>query len=126
MIAVGQAEHLARCEGHGKGSEFIARLPIGDSIGADQSVPKAPTQMSRGKKMHVLIVDDNEDTTETAALLVGAWDHKVRVAHTGAEALQVASDFEPEVILLDIGLPEIDGYEVARRLRQDPRFKDTR
>lgn len=75
--------------------------------------------------MLVLIVDDNEDTTETAALLFGAWDHEIRVAHTGPEALQVASDFEPEVILLDIGLPEIDGYEVARRLRQDPRFKGT-
>jgi CheY-like chemotaxis protein len=75
--------------------------------------------------MLVLIVDDNEDTTETAALLFGARDHEIRVAHTGPEALQVAPDFEPEVILLDIGLPEIDGYEVARRLRQDPRFKGT-
>ena len=75
--------------------------------------------------MLVLIVDDNADTTETAALLFAAWDHEIRVAHTGPEALQVASDFEPEIILLDIGLPEIDGYEVARRLRQDPRFKDT-
>lgn len=75
--------------------------------------------------MHVLIVDDNEDYTETAALLLGAWDHETKVAHTGLEALQVASDFEPEVILLDIGLAEIDGYEVARRLRQDPRFKHT-
>ncbi len=75
--------------------------------------------------MHVLIVDDNEDTTETAALLFSAWHHEVRVAHTGPQALQVASDFQPEVILLDIGLPVIDGYEVARRLRQDPRFKNT-
>ena len=75
--------------------------------------------------MRVLIVDDNEDYTETAALLFGAWDHEIKVAHTGPEALQVASDFEPEVILLDIGLAEIDGYEVARQLRRDPRFKDT-
>jgi CheY-like chemotaxis protein len=98
----------------------------GDPLGArGQSVPKEPTQMSGGKPMHVLIVDDNEDTTETAALLFGAWDHEIRVAQTGPEALQIASDFEPEVILMDIGLPEMEGYEVARRLRQAPRFKDT-
>jgi two-component system CheB/CheR fusion protein len=118
----------ARSEGPGKGSEFIVRLPVDDSDPAHaqgQSFPKEPTQTSEGKPMHVLIVDDNEDTTETAALLFGAWDHEIRVAHTGPEALLVASDFEPEVILLDIGLPEMDGYEVARRLRQDPRFKDT-
>jgi CheY-like chemotaxis protein len=75
--------------------------------------------------MRVVIVDDNEDTTETTALLLTAWKHEIRVAHTGSEALQVASEFQPEVILLDIGLPEIDGYDVARRLRQDPRFKNT-
>ena len=75
--------------------------------------------------MLILIVDDNEDMTETAALLFSAWNHETRVAHTGSEALLVASDFQPEVILLDIGLPVIDGYEVARRLRQDPRFKNT-
>ena len=58
-------------------------------------------------------------------MLFGAWDHEIRVAQTGPEALQIASDFEPEVILMEIGLPEMDSYEVARRLRQDPRFKDT-
>jgi two-component system CheB/CheR fusion protein len=75
--------------------------------------------------MHVLIVDDNEDTTETAALLFGAWNHEIRVARTGPEALAIAPAYQPDVILLDIGLPGMDGYQVARRLRQDPRFKDT-
>ena len=75
--------------------------------------------------MLVLIADDNRDTAETAALLFNAWGHETRVAYTGPEALQVASNFEPEVILLDIGLPQIDGHEVTRRLRRNPRFRDT-
>jgi CheY-like chemotaxis protein len=75
--------------------------------------------------MRVLIVDDNEDTLETAALLLGAWNHEIRMARTGPEALQVAADSALDVILLDIGLPGMNGYEVAKRLRQETRFKDT-
>jgi two-component system CheB/CheR fusion protein len=116
----------ARSEGPGKGSEFIVRLPVsGPPEASSESVSDEATQKVGGKLMHVLFVDDSEDTTETAALLFGAWNHEIRVARTGPEALQVASDYEPDVILLDIGLPGMDGYEVAKRLRQDPRFKDT-
>jgi CheY-like chemotaxis protein len=75
--------------------------------------------------MRVLIVDDNEDTLETAALLLGAWNHEIRMARTGPEALQVAAHSALDVILLDIGLPGMNGYEVAKRLRQETRFKDT-
>jgi two-component system OmpR family response regulator len=74
--------------------------------------------------MHVLIVDDNEDTVESTAELFALWDHDVRIAHSGPEALKLATEDPPDVVLLDIGLPEMDGYEVARHLRQDPRTKD--
>jgi CheY-like chemotaxis protein len=75
--------------------------------------------------MRVLIVDDNEDTLETAALLLGAWNNEIRVARTGPEALQIAADCTPDLVLLDIGLPGMNGYEVAKRLRQEARFEDT-
>jgi two-component system, chemotaxis family, CheB/CheR fusion protein len=113
-------------EGQGKGAEFIVRLPIsGPPETSSDSISNEATQTSGGKIMDVLMVDDSEDTTETAALLFGAWNHEIRVARTGPEALQIASVYQPDVILLDIGLPGMDGYQVARRLRQDPRFKDT-
>ncbi|MGH7914411.1 MAG: ATP-binding protein, partial [Candidatus Binataceae bacterium] len=116
----------AHSEGPGKGSEFVIRLPASSPPGVQsESVSKEATQIPQGKLMQVLIVDDSEDTTETAALLLGTWHHEIRVAHTGAEALKVASEYQPDVILLDIGLPGMDGYEVARRLRRDPRFKGT-
>jgi two-component system, chemotaxis family, CheB/CheR fusion protein len=121
----------ARSEGTGKGSEFIVRLPAsgppasGPPERSSDSVSNEATQNPGDQLVRVLIVDDSEDTTETEALLFGAWNHEVRVARTGPEALQVAADYGPDVILLDIGLPGMDGYEVARRLRQDARFKDT-
>jgi CheY-like chemotaxis protein len=69
-----------------------------------------------------LVVDDNEDTAESLALLLRLWGHTVFVAHDGPEALEVARVHQPEVVLLDLGLPGMDGYEVARRLGgSDPR-----
>jgi CheY-like chemotaxis protein len=65
----------------------------------------------------VLIVDDNADSAEMVAMLVSIWGHDVRVAVDGEHALEVAREYAPEVILLDLSLPGIDGYEVARRLR---------
>jgi CheY-like chemotaxis protein len=68
----------------------------------------------------ILVVDDNVDAAESVVLILGLSGHQVRMAHTGPEALQVAAEFRPDVIVLDIGLPGINGYEVARRLRQEP------
>jgi len=68
----------------------------------------------------VLVVDDNQDSAETIAMLVELWGHQARIVHSGPAALEEAPGWRPEVVLLDIGLPGIDGYEVARRLRQEP------
>ena len=67
-----------------------------------------------------MIVDDNVDSAESMSLLLGLSGHEVQAAHDGREALRVAPEFRPDVILLDIGLPGLSGYEVARRLRQEP------
>jgi CheY-like chemotaxis protein len=67
--------------------------------------------------MRVLIVDDSVDSAETMGELITRWGHEVQLAHDGASALRIAREFHPQVILLDIGLPDMDGYAVAERLR---------
>jgi PAS domain S-box-containing protein len=111
---------LARSEGPGMGSEFEVRLPALDARpaparGAEESEPQGRPP---GPRRRVLVVDDNADVTDTMALLLKVDGHDVRTAPDGPTALAAAQAFRPEVVILDIGLPGMDGYEVARRLRQ--------
>ncbi len=106
-------------EGAGRGAEITVRLPLLAEAAA-ASLPQAgardaaPAQVSR----RVLIVDDNRDAAESLELLVQLWGHEVRSAHTGPAALAEAELYRPEIVLLDIGLPGMTGYEVAQRLRE--------
>jgi len=104
-------------EGLGHGSEFIVRLPLDTS---DVAVPlKTFEPMAHPDVgVRVLLVDDNADAVETLALALGAQGHEVRVAHDPATALTLLEGFKPDVAVLDIGLPVMDGYELAMRLRQ--------
>jgi CheY-like chemotaxis protein len=103
------------------GSEFTVRLPI--SRASDERVP-APAAKPHVPPLRLLIVDDNVDTaTGLAAHLRETGTHEVRLAHSGQLGVTAAEEFAPDLVLLDIGLPDIDGYEVARRLRADERFK---
>jgi CheY-like chemotaxis protein len=109
----------AHSEGPGKGSEFVVRLP---ALPADSPLPKdgggtEPAALAPAPGRRVLVVDDNVDVAEMLALVLREEGHEVRTAHDGPAALQAAESFRPEVVLLDIGLPRMDGYEVARRLR---------
>lgn len=115
-------------EGIGRGSEFITRLPLirneTASMGHRPHDDRSPaTLAAKCSPCRVLVVDDNVDATTTLAMLLAVEHHEVRVAHDGPTALQVAEDFHPDVVLLDIGLPMMDGYEVARRLRQSSELK---
>ena len=107
-------------EGENKGAEFTLRLPLAPSAArgapqpANRQPPQPPAAMPRRR---VLIVDDNVDAATTLELLLRSLGHETSVAHNGTEALRLADEFRPEVVLLDIGMPGIDGYEVARRLR---------
>ncbi len=102
----------------GKGSEFVVRLPILlASIPASPS-PAAEVNPAHEKCCRVLAVDDNVDTAQTLAILLEALGHEVQVAYDGPSALEKAVDFRPDVVLLDIGLPGLNGYEVAKRIRQ--------
>jgi CheY-like chemotaxis protein len=75
--------------------------------------------MTVSRALRVLVVDDNVDSAETLAELLPLWGHEARVAHDGTTALEVARSFQPDVILLDIGLPGMDGFEIARRIRAE-------
>jgi signal transduction histidine kinase/ActR/RegA family two-component response regulator len=111
----------AHSEGPGKGSEFVVRLPAlpPARAGRPEAVFK-PGKPNPGRSLRVLVVDDCVDAAESLAVLLNLWGHEVHVAHDGTAALEVAAACRPEVVLLDLGLPGMDGYEVARRLRARP------
>jgi PAS domain S-box-containing protein len=112
----GSVEALS--EGPGKGSEFVVRLPI-ERTAAFRKEPAASNETTGSAVgRRILIADDNHDAADSLALLLEAAGHDVRTAHGGHAALRIASSFQPQVALLDIGMPDLDGYEVARRLRQ--------
>jgi len=106
----------AKSEGEGKGSEFILRLPL-----SDKAAQPAPLRADQPQKValprRVLVVDDNVDAASTLGLLLQSLGHETLVVHDGAKALEAAPEFRPDIVLLDIGMPGLDGYEVARRLR---------
>jgi CheY-like chemotaxis protein len=83
-------------------------------------VQNQPETKQGGRSLHVLVVDDNTDAADSLGLLVRMWGHDVRVAYDGSRLLETAAAFRPDAILLDIGLPHVDGYCLARQLRQQP------
>jgi PAS domain S-box-containing protein len=107
-----------RSEGIGHGSEFIVRLPI--LPGPIAAPPPPPAPPARETPRRMLIVDDNEDSARSMSTLQRLRGHETRTAFTGPDAVAAAAEFAPEVVLMDIGLPGMDGYEVARRLRAMP------
>lgn len=107
----------AQSEGVGKGSAFTIRLPL--AAGAQQPDGiESPGIVQAEHALRVLVVDDNRDAAESLAMVLRLSGHHAETAFSGTEALQVAPDFDPDLVLLDIGLPEMDGHEVARRLRR--------
>ncbi len=106
----------AASAGPGKGSEFVVRLPLAQSRPAAQ-VPEPPAP-GKAPCRRILLVDDNVDSAEMLAKLLKLDGQDVRTAHDGSAALDLAASFKPEIILLDIGLPGMNGYEVARRIRK--------
>ncbi len=108
----------ARSAGPGRGSEFIVRLPTSLA----PAVAKCPADSGRvsSTSHRVLVADDNKDAADSLAMQLQLANHDVRVAHSGRCALSLAEEFRPHIALLDIGMPELDGYAVARALRREP------
>ncbi len=115
----------AHSEGPGKGSEFVVSLPLVEPPQARSASPAETPAAGAAVKRRVLIVDDNRDSAQTLAHLLTLLGNEVQTAGTGPEALNAANRIVPDMILLDIGLPGMDGLEVARRLRADRRFDGT-
>jgi two-component system CheB/CheR fusion protein len=112
----------ARSAGPGKGAEFVVRLPALPDQAEEVPVrSREPWKLARPARM--LIVEDNPDAAESLALLLELLGHRVGVARDGATAIDLARRSPPEIMLVDIGLPGMDGYEVARRVRDDPALK---
>ncbi|HEY5951403.1 MAG TPA: ATP-binding protein [Kofleriaceae bacterium] len=119
----------AHSNGPGRGSEFIVRIPAVASVRAIPQQGLSDLDARSDVRAHhgrILIVDDNADIADVLRDYLSWKGFEVYVASDGASALEAAREVIPEVVLLDIGLPKVDGYEVARRLRLDPRFANTR
>jgi CheY-like chemotaxis protein len=110
----------AASEGPGRGSEFSLRLPLpGDA--PDTAVAAAPGgEAPVPARARLLVADDNRDAADTLGMLLEMKGYDVRVAYDGRGALALAQEFRPSVVLLDIGMPDLSGYEVARALREKP------
>jgi PAS domain S-box-containing protein len=124
LVEMQEGRVQAQSGGLGKGSEFTVKLPlVSDTSGqASKTVlqPGNPT----GRRLRILVVEDNVDSADSLNLLLRLYGHDVQVARTGPTALEMASASRPDLVLLDIGLPGMDGYQVAQRLREKPEYKN--
>ncbi len=112
----------AASEGRGRGSEFVVRLPLaasGERVRRQPETTKSPAS-ARHARHRVLVVDDNLDSAKSLSMLMTMAGQEVRSAHDGPAAVVAASEFQPELVLLDIGLPGMDGYEVCQAIRRKP------
>jgi PAS domain S-box-containing protein len=110
----------ARSDGPGRGSEFLVRLPL-QSPSSLVPCPLPPGTRDKGRgTRRVLVADDNRDAADSLALMLRLAGHEVHTAHDGQEAVEAAAWFRPEVALLDIGMPRLNGYDACRRIREQP------
>jgi CheY-like chemotaxis protein len=124
LVELHDGKMEAQSAGPGKGSEFVVRLPL--LLEVPQVLPEAPATAQREaqRSLKVLIVDDNDDACESLSLLLRMNGYDTHIAKDGPSALEAARLFDPEVAILDIGLPALDGYQVAKRLREQPATKN--
>jgi len=109
----------ARSAGPGQGSEFIVTIPLCTDALRD-TLPIVANHNDDAGRKRVLVVDDNEGAARVLTLLLQALGNEVRSAHDGLSAVEIAADFLPDVVLMDIGMPKLNGYDAARRIRQQP------
>jgi CheY-like chemotaxis protein len=108
----------ARSEGLGRGSEFVVRMPTGAAESPASIITDKAPPPREGRR--ILLADDNLDAANSLAMILQMGGHVVRVAHDGRAALSAAQVFRPDTVLLDIGMPQLSGYDVAKALRQEP------
>jgi two-component system CheB/CheR fusion protein len=117
---------IAHSEGPGKGSEFVVTLPTATStaVAKERAAISRRQDGSRDRSRRLLVVDDNVDAAESMAIVLRMEGYEVRTSHDGETAIAIATDFRPQVILLDLGMPKMNGFDVARRIRREPWGQD--
>jgi PAS domain S-box-containing protein len=123
LIELHEGTVQAFSEGKGRGSEFVVRLQLPDDVPQVQRSAE-PAGPERASSLRILVVDDNEDSAKSLALLLEMSGNQTRIAFDGAAALAAAEQFRPEVVLLDIGMPKMNGLDAARRIREQPWGRD--
>lgn len=113
----------ARSDGEGRGSRFLVRLPLSVVEIREKAVLGAP-QPAVKLSQRVLVIDDMIDAADSLALLLRSYGCEVRVANSGAEGLRLCREFRPALVFLDIGMPEMDGFETAKRMRALPEGRE--
>jgi PAS domain S-box-containing protein len=115
----------AESPGPGQGSTFTVRLPTAaDAPVQPVGQEDEPATGAPGPQIRILVVDDNRDGADSLTMLLRLFGHDVRTAYDGEDAIRVAEEYRPEVIVLDVGMPKLNGYEVCRRIRQQPWGRD--
>ena len=119
MIELHKGSIIAESEGRDLGSTFTVHLPTARATSATASERRAQSELpTASESLRVLVVDDNHDTVLLLSMMISMRGHEVAKAHNGIEALTAVQEFRPDVVFLDIGLPSLDGYEVARAIRE--------
>jgi CheY-like chemotaxis protein len=118
LVEMHDGSVVAKSDGHGMGSEFVVRLPVVLSVVQPQNDEAEPQGSSSRRR--VLVVDDNKDAAVSLAMMLKLMGNEAKTAHDGLEALDVAAVHRPDLILLDIGMPRLNGYDTARQIRQQP------
>ena len=126
LVELHRGTVAADSSGLRQGSEFTVRLPVLLSPARQSQSPRIAPAKHPAQTWRVLAVDDNVDSADTIALWLRLSGHEARVAYSSQAALETAVEYQPHIVLLDIGLPGMDGYEVARRLRKHPQLKEVK
>ena len=117
LVALHGGTIQAHSEGLGRGSEFRVRIPTRLTLDADSATPVTTVSTPTPRRLKILVVDDNRDAAASLSMLLELKGHEVRTAYDGENALRLAEDFRPHMVLLDLGMPKMNGYEACRRIR---------
>jgi CheY-like chemotaxis protein len=117
LVEMHDGEITANSRGKGYGSEFVVRLPVLDAVSTLSSRPESPSDSAPTDARRILVVDDNRDSAMSLAMLLRLIGNDVQTAHDGLDAVRKAESFRPELILLDIGLPKLNGYAACGQIR---------
>ena len=119
LVEMHEGTVMAESDGPGHGTAFTIRLPLSTTATASRTPPATESPAIPSiQPTRILVADDNRDAAEMLELQLQLAGHDVRIAHDGAEAIAVAEGYKPVVVLLDLGMPRVDGYETARKMRQ--------